>query len=470
MLHEGGKLDWLRERPDKRLQTPEGQAFLGTLQQHVNANPKIDGLTPWLAREWKKGRVQHDQTFSPQDYGQTLSYHAQDAIPRPLGAPQLSHWADWFQSKHPTRQGVDIMQFGTPDMHSRIVAWDQMMLEEAENAKQGEASKGGERVHEWPDGWSIRKLAPEHLDYEGENMGHCVGGYGYDEQVRDGHTMIYSLRGPDHRPHATMEFTPSHYELNNEGKAIGRDPKDWRPALPPHGELDGPHYQYRDQTKPVPNNAEIVQIQGKGNKVPIPEYQARIKDWFSTFPKNELPQWGSSPEISHIRHLDPDAIVANPRDEPADHEDDGGYGEHGDYGLPDGRTVDWEELLGSLTRYQGGRGYGSEYLPSEGEMIYDLARRRGEIPQFAEGLEKFQEKQQENFDDWRSQNYEHTVPYPADADEDSDEMKEYFDDEQQWAEEHTGMSAVNHLYPMLSPHWDPRTQKYENEPFLKPTP
>lgn len=64
----------------------------------------------------------------------------------------------------------------------------------------------GEVVHRWPDGWTVQELAPEDLEVEGEVMQHCVGDY--CEEVESGETVIYSLRDPQGKPYVTMEFNP----------------------------------------------------------------------------------------------------------------------------------------------------------------------------------------------------------------------------------------------------------------------
>src|SRR4051812_13694058 len=54
VFHESAKLDWLRGRPD--MQSDEHQLFLDKLESE---HPEHDPLFPWLARERKKGRVNH---------------------------------------------------------------------------------------------------------------------------------------------------------------------------------------------------------------------------------------------------------------------------------------------------------------------------------------------------------------------------------------------------------------------------
>ena len=57
----------------------------------------------------------------------------------------------------------------------------------------------------------VKLLSPQALDYESQEMHHCVGSGSYDKSVTEGKTAIYSLRttAPNGRqiPHATIEIT-----------------------------------------------------------------------------------------------------------------------------------------------------------------------------------------------------------------------------------------------------------------------
>lgn len=65
-------------------------------------------------------------------------------------------------------------------------------------------SAGTEVVHDCGDGWTIvRLMTPEALDYEGSQMGHCVGQGSYDHLIQE--DPIYSLRDPMGRSHVTIE-------------------------------------------------------------------------------------------------------------------------------------------------------------------------------------------------------------------------------------------------------------------------
>jgi hypothetical protein len=89
------------------------------------------------------------------------------------------------------------------------------------------------------------------LKYEGETMGHCVGGYCPD--VVAGKTRIYSLRDAKGQPHVTIEVRPGE---SLQGLAA---------------------YQARYPEGNIPS--EIVQIKGKGNRKPNEEYLPFVQDF-----------------------------------------------------------------------------------------------------------------------------------------------------------------------------------------------
>jgi hypothetical protein len=63
-----------------------------------------------------------------------------------------------------------------------------------------------ELVVRLPNGFTIVKLkTKEELEYEGGQMGHCIGDGGYDEKLVENTHAYYSLRDSNNRPHATFE-------------------------------------------------------------------------------------------------------------------------------------------------------------------------------------------------------------------------------------------------------------------------
>ena len=313
--------DFLRSpqaRPD--LQTPEAQEWLNFLEQNYHS-PQTDAMMPWMTREWKKGRI-----TMPQGGGNSVRVQAvpaawrdgqQIAPPEFVAIPPtaFNHWADFYNSDHPIRRGMgDIMQLQTHDFREKLHEWDAAMYEEAQKARN---EQKGEVVHHWPDGWTLQKLNEDMLKAEGETMGHCVGGYG--NAVRNGSSLIYSLRDPDNQPHVTMEIHPKNW-VDESGEVFLHNPYD--------GELEG--------AWPIPHEGEMVQIQGKGNQAPKPEYQQRIKDWVEKEFENpkDRPTWEDQ-DISDVDEIcDGDGYTAY-------------HG--GDYGLEKPYiSHDWEQILDSM--------------------------------------------------------------------------------------------------------------------------
>lgn len=99
-----------------------------------------------------------------------------------------------------------------------------------------------------------RQALAEQLEYEGDTMGHCVGGYCDD--VLSGNSRIFSLRDAKGEPHVTIEVAP-------EGRAVN--------AWVPEGE----------EPSALPS---IVQIKGKQNRAPNPEYLPFVQDFVRNSP------------------------------------------------------------------------------------------------------------------------------------------------------------------------------------------
>jgi len=105
------------------------------------------------------------------------------------------------------------------------------------------------------------KALEDALKYEGETMGHCVGGYCPD--VVEGRSKIYSLRDKKGQPHVTIEVQP--------GKRTGERAVAYRELLPENYAA-----KYGDDSDLLP---EIVQIKGKGNKAPKEDYLPAVQDF-----------------------------------------------------------------------------------------------------------------------------------------------------------------------------------------------
>lgn len=296
-IKEASKLDWLKGRPDVQNDLRKDLIVNHHLDRHYNS-PELDPLLPWIMREYKKGRIRlndfpqdeinHLETFID-DYneflqaggdphsveGQTLGAAIRDqrdmaekAVRRSYALehnpelvdefydPQQIYRPDFDWDYHTAedmplddamhgyanmlvdmrnrRQAIDPMQHDLESMHGLYHNW---WLENQARKR----SELGEIYHRYPDNWTIRRLhSPEEVRDEGNEMGHCVGGYTPNER-----THIYSLRDHRNYPHATIEIR---HPNGGEG----------------------------------PEGGAVWQIQGKENNEPIDEYKERLADWFQS--------------------------------------------------------------------------------------------------------------------------------------------------------------------------------------------
>lgn len=131
---------------------------------------------------------------------------------------------------------------------------------------------------------SNREALEQALKYEGDTMGHCVGGYCDD--VASGRTKIYSLRDAKGQPHVTVEVRPPRdvYPVSGEAFAIlPQETKDryraitadWRKRNPDDPDV----WKALAEAGIEPSPPSIVQIKGKQNRAPNPEYLPMVQDF-----------------------------------------------------------------------------------------------------------------------------------------------------------------------------------------------
>jgi hypothetical protein len=106
-------------------------------------------------------------------------------------------------------------------------------------------------------------ITKEALKSEGDQMGHCVGGPHYFNEVLNGNTKIISLRDANNKPHVTIEALPKNYRNSIHD--------------------------------PLESWTEIEQIKGKANQKPKEQYQKYITDFIQN------PTFGN--EIAEVRDL-----------------------------------------------------------------------------------------------------------------------------------------------------------------------
>ena len=120
------------------------------------------------------------------------------------------------------------------------------------------------------------KALEDALKYEGDTMGHCVGGYCPD--VLEGRTKIFSLRDRRGEPHVTVEVRPplitdfpreARERFMAEQKA-NRPDASWN-------EYDFLNWAKKEGVEAPPDR--ILQIKGKGNARPVGKYDPYTQDF-----------------------------------------------------------------------------------------------------------------------------------------------------------------------------------------------
>ena len=125
------------------------------------------------------------------------------------------------------------------------------------------------------------------LKYEGDTMGHCVGGYTPD--VVKGKSRIFSLRDAKNEPHVTVEVKPASVSESinklpdEERRAMAQAVKDQHfGGVMPGSRNEDKYWDLIDQSykdkygEPAPT---IKQIKGKGNAKPKKDYIPFVQDF-----------------------------------------------------------------------------------------------------------------------------------------------------------------------------------------------
>ena len=106
--------------------------------------------------------------------------------------------------------GTDIKTHNIDQAVEKALEWHRELPKEDENIVVYTPTKAENIIYapkEW-DGWNIQRVVePQDLKAEGNLMHHCVGSY--VEEVKEGISLIYSLRDPYNVPKVTIELTPS---------------------------------------------------------------------------------------------------------------------------------------------------------------------------------------------------------------------------------------------------------------------
>lgn len=142
----------------------------------------------------------------------------------------------------------------------------------------------GETQDKWGDlGRYATSKLKDALKYEGDTMGHCVGGYCDD--VASGASRIFSLRDAKGQPHVTVEVKPADWYRNEQGELMSRS--------------GGPLGAVKEKPHMMSNS--IVQIKGKGNKKPNDEYLPFVQDFVKSGKWSDVGDLGNAGLLEYTK-------------------------------------------------------------------------------------------------------------------------------------------------------------------------
>lgn len=164
-----------------------------------------------------------------------------------------------------------------------------------------------------PTNYDVEEELRKALDYEGNTMGHCVGGYCPD--VLEGRKRIFSLRDAKGEPHVTIETRPAHVNVMDPG-VIPDDVMNRfiDEANAKYGEQFGWDYARENAEKWARENLslpeDIIQIKGKQNAKPKDAYIPFVRDFVQSG------KWGQigDEENSGLRRLGGNLISSDEYD------------------------------------------------------------------------------------------------------------------------------------------------------------
>jgi PcfJ-like protein len=213
-----------------------------------------------------------------------------------LGGPAVQTFKEYPENNP---MGLRWTELRAPEMNDSLLSdFDRELIDLA-------AKEGREIPSEHMD--MVRKeraktALQDALKYEGDTMGHCVGGY--CDYVMAGHSRIFSLRDAKGEPHVTIETAPTRRSLSrDEANAINRQVSEEIRANPELKGLNEDEQElfFRDRQDELvrallaknPSADDIVQIKGKQNRAPKDDYLPFVQDFVKSG------QWGNVGDLGN---------------------------------------------------------------------------------------------------------------------------------------------------------------------------
>lgn len=228
-----------------------------------------------MARKARETALQQQEGFPVQkEYPQGYKW-LDLSVPKPDINKPLPEGFRWLEPKN----GYQRLEGPSADDPNRIRTYLGDTKEQALDVAYARSSLGAKN----------EKILEDALKYEGNTMGHCVGGYCPD--VLSGRTKIYSLRDAKGEPHVTIEVRPQNEKgyynsLDSEArKDLLNKATEYRRQIDPNWNEASNSTEraelLRDyltaQNVEIPS--EIVQIKGKGNAKPKDDYLPFVQDF-----------------------------------------------------------------------------------------------------------------------------------------------------------------------------------------------
>jgi len=323
----GAKLDWLRDREDKFFKTEEGQLAFKWLEQKVEGNEKLDPLAPWIWREIKKGRIQPRELNAYPDFLPHLAdwFASNSPTRRGVDVMQLTYedviakMAEWDKElaskmdQAKTEGGTVVAKLDDGWTIRQITNADEA---EAEGDAMGHCVGGyGSRIEKGDKLiYSLRdpknqphgtiEIDPVWAGYEEDWVdGKYTGDEEYDPSAVETHKRNRAILKDLHKDIQAINFIARDWRIIKAYKDTGASNQEFGKFLTdlceankfleyntvvqivraflegrsPKDLLDETHANHL--TKLSPDGGNVIQIQGKENKMLVPKYREMVGEW-----------------------------------------------------------------------------------------------------------------------------------------------------------------------------------------------
>jgi hypothetical protein len=270
-----------------------GLDFAHVADEMYNAmRPEISGIPADLAvRPESLQRMAFPQAV--ERVGRINQWRAAQQAEASLAAqdnPALRTFRDYAEDNP---RGLRWMEIAPPELNTaRVAELEAMIANPPEGFDIMAAMRELRDVSEG--GNAYRQPLQDALTYEGDTMGHCVGGYCDD--VLSGRTRIFSLRDARGEPHVTVETRPGATNLSVARLPEAEQDRYRQQAIDELGlEAGMPALNQRiiELAFPNPVPQDIIQIKGKQNRAPNDEYLPFVQDFV------RQGQWGNIGDLGN---------------------------------------------------------------------------------------------------------------------------------------------------------------------------